>query len=643
METIERARGRGDANDGTTSRREARGDANERSETTASEDAMATGGRDEDANAMGKDDCDGKVVVPGMSIDAAIAARPTMDAEATTKAIVTQALSKNPHLRKVAGESAGKEPKKEKPKKEKPPNQSRENRRVRQFRSASEITQEELSSCFHLPSEAACRKLGVGLTVLKRQCRKYGIKRWPFRKMKSLDRLITNVQAGISPGDQNRLLVKSVEELEDQKRRMEECAVLDLDDTTKKLQQAYSKANHKARRNRSDASRIRAAAAAQAVRELQARARGGYGEEPNGASGTLLDLAHEVFMGSENGDVDDDGSSDDGFGNEDEDMTSDMDGDASTPASRGAKSASGATTPDRIIPTKNSDGTPLQTAPQLLSNTPSDAGAAISNVVKDEGGVDGAPSSNVMVRKSSANANEFVKVDKVLTAVRGTWSPARPARKTDDLDGAEAFLSPASRRRGGKLGDALSDDEYEKITMSVQKRRGRPPGPSKRGRKRKGAEVEDDPLASLAAAALDSMGTKKTAVAATRGRPRSVSAADKMGKLTASGKIAAASKYRMDVPAVTEDHPAYGLTAGFTAKGARSGVASRLSQVERSDLEHLLRERLKKGKMALCDAFGIDPVEYDQHFDPKLQATSLTNAVEKLAVKSAAKMRRLEA
>ena len=118
----------------------------------------------------------------------------------------------------------------------------------RPLRSASEITQEELSSCFHLPSEAACRKLGIGLTVLKRQCRKFGIKRWPFRKMKSLDRLITNVQAGISPGDQNRTLVKSVEELEEQKRRMEECQVLDLDENTKRLQQAYSKANHKARR-----------------------------------------------------------------------------------------------------------------------------------------------------------------------------------------------------------------------------------------------------------------------------------------------------------------------------------------------------------------------------------------------------------
>jgi hypothetical protein len=37
------------------------------------------------------------------------------------------------------------------------------------------------------------------------------------------------------------MLVKSVEELEEQKRRMEECQVLDLDENTKRLQQAYSK------------------------------------------------------------------------------------------------------------------------------------------------------------------------------------------------------------------------------------------------------------------------------------------------------------------------------------------------------------------------------------------------------------------
>jgi hypothetical protein len=45
-----------------------------------------------------------------------------------------------------------------------------------------------------MPSEEAARKLGVGLTVLKRICRKFGVPRWPYRKLKSLDRLITNVE-----------------------------------------------------------------------------------------------------------------------------------------------------------------------------------------------------------------------------------------------------------------------------------------------------------------------------------------------------------------------------------------------------------------------------------------------------------------
>ena len=64
----------------------------------------------------------------------------------------------------------------------------------RQGRIASEITREELSDCFGMPSEEAARRLGVGLTVLKRICRKFGVPRWPYRKLKSLDRLITNVE-----------------------------------------------------------------------------------------------------------------------------------------------------------------------------------------------------------------------------------------------------------------------------------------------------------------------------------------------------------------------------------------------------------------------------------------------------------------
>eukprot|EP00963_Diacronema_lutheri_P000594 scaffold31_cov334-Pavlova_lutheri.AAC.62 len=115
-------------------------------------------------------------------------------------------------------------------------------------RPASEITLEELAACFHMPSEMACRKLGIGLTVLKRQCRKFGIMRWPFRKIKSLDRLIHNVKLGIVPGDPDKAPVKSVEELEAQKKAMESCQMLDLDESTKKLQQAFSKAHHKAKR-----------------------------------------------------------------------------------------------------------------------------------------------------------------------------------------------------------------------------------------------------------------------------------------------------------------------------------------------------------------------------------------------------------
>ena len=119
---------------------------------------------------------------------------------------------------------------------------------MKRLRSASDITRDDLASCFHMPSEQACRKLGIGLTVLKRQCRKFGIKRWPFRKIKSLDRLINNVSAGIVPCEGGRVMLKSVEELEEQKRQMEVCAIDDLDEETKRLQQAYSKANHKLRR-----------------------------------------------------------------------------------------------------------------------------------------------------------------------------------------------------------------------------------------------------------------------------------------------------------------------------------------------------------------------------------------------------------
>lgn len=151
-----------------------------------------------------------------------------------------------------------------------------------QGRIASEITREELSECFNMPSEDAAKKLGVGLTVLKRICRKFGVPRWPYRKLKSLDRLITNVevgggqaaargaahegqqaepalppprcvaQSGTPPGDTYKHLMKSAEEIREHQKAMCTGHVMELDDKTKKLQQAYSKFNHKLRKAAKD-------------------------------------------------------------------------------------------------------------------------------------------------------------------------------------------------------------------------------------------------------------------------------------------------------------------------------------------------------------------------------------------------------
>jgi hypothetical protein len=58
----------------------------------------------------------------------------------------------------------------------------------------TDITLNELSRFFHMPITQASKELKVGLTVLKKRCREFGIPRWPHRKMKSLDSLIQNIQ-----------------------------------------------------------------------------------------------------------------------------------------------------------------------------------------------------------------------------------------------------------------------------------------------------------------------------------------------------------------------------------------------------------------------------------------------------------------
>eukprot|EP00658_Telonema_sp_P-2_P036031 TRINITY_DN26121_c0_g1_i2.p1 TRINITY_DN26121_c0_g1~~TRINITY_DN26121_c0_g1_i2.p1 ORF type:complete len:169 (+),score=45.12 TRINITY_DN26121_c0_g1_i2:215-721(+) len=45
-----------------------------------------------------------------------------------------------------------------------------------------------LSEHFHLPMVEVAKKFGICTTVFKRMCRTHGIKRWPFRKLQSIER-----------------------------------------------------------------------------------------------------------------------------------------------------------------------------------------------------------------------------------------------------------------------------------------------------------------------------------------------------------------------------------------------------------------------------------------------------------------------
>ncbi len=81
----------------------------------------------------------------------------------------------------------------------------------------NDITPDVLRSVFHMPINDAAKALGIGVTVcigsfctpyvsvshnvpphiikvLKKYCRKFGVKRWPYRKLKSMDKLIASVE-----------------------------------------------------------------------------------------------------------------------------------------------------------------------------------------------------------------------------------------------------------------------------------------------------------------------------------------------------------------------------------------------------------------------------------------------------------------
>ncbi|KAL6584005.1 hypothetical protein OROMI_003294 [Orobanche minor] len=112
------------------------------------------------------------------------------------------------------------------------------------------LSRETISQYFYMPITRAARELNVGLTLLKKRCRELGIRRWPHRKLISLQTLIKNVQEfGNNEGSSKEGKLKEyLQILEQEKKLLEEIPDMQLEDTTKRLRQAFFKANYKKRK-----------------------------------------------------------------------------------------------------------------------------------------------------------------------------------------------------------------------------------------------------------------------------------------------------------------------------------------------------------------------------------------------------------
>ncbi|KAG9154744.1 hypothetical protein Leryth_014238 [Lithospermum erythrorhizon] len=116
--------------------------------------------------------------------------------------------------------------------------------------SSKHLSREIIAQYFYMPITQAAKQLNIGLTLLKKRCRELGIRRWPHRKLASLETLIKNVHE-LSKDEREgaeQKLREAIEILEREKKLMEELPDMQLMEKTKRLRQACFKANYKKRK-----------------------------------------------------------------------------------------------------------------------------------------------------------------------------------------------------------------------------------------------------------------------------------------------------------------------------------------------------------------------------------------------------------
>ncbi|KZV23311.1 hypothetical protein F511_02212 [Dorcoceras hygrometricum] len=109
------------------------------------------------------------------------------------------------------------------------------------------LCRETISKYFHLPITQAAKELNVGPTLLKKKCRDLGIKRWPHRKLISMQTLIKNVQE-LWEYEGEEKVKQAICLLEEEMKLMIEIPEMEIGGSTKRLRQACFKANYKKRK-----------------------------------------------------------------------------------------------------------------------------------------------------------------------------------------------------------------------------------------------------------------------------------------------------------------------------------------------------------------------------------------------------------
>jgi len=83
----------------------------------------------------------------------------------------------------------------------------------------NDLSLEILQSFFHLPIKEAVNEIKICETTIKKRCRDFGIKRWPYRKINCIDNLISSKEFALQKNGSDTKKKELLKQIKDLKRK----------------------------------------------------------------------------------------------------------------------------------------------------------------------------------------------------------------------------------------------------------------------------------------------------------------------------------------------------------------------------------------------------------------------------------------